>query len=376
MPKIERVEFWLLRAPIARPIANSFGILKERSAVFLRITSDDGCRGWGEVFCNFPQVGAEHRFRLLESIFAPMLAGQSDDPAVIRLLLEQKTRRMALQCGEPGPFAQIIAGVDQALWDIAGRRARMPLWKLLGGKSGRVAVYASGIGPDDVEASVIALHDAGHRAFKLKVGFDPVQDLRNLKTMRSVLGEDAVVMTDANQAWSPEVAIDRILALAPFRPHWIEEPIPADHSAAEWQAVAAKSRVPLAAGENLRGEDAFVSAIDRGYLAFVQPDVGKWGGVSGCRDVAAHGTLRNVVLCPHWFGGAVGLAASIHVAAACGSPSSFAEVDVTQNDLRDAFLSLSVIDGHVTLSNEIGIGIVPNTDLLSRFSIHTISFEF
>ena len=91
--------------------------------------------GLGEVFSNFPKVGAEHRARLVDSNFAPLLIGMAaDDPAPVRALLVERTRRMAIQCGEPGPFAQIAGAVDQALSDIAARREGVPLWKHLGGR--------------------------------------------------------------------------------------------------------------------------------------------------------------------------------------------------------------------------------------------------
>lgn len=73
----------------------------------------------------------------------------------------------------------------------------------------------------------------------------------------------------------------RILELREFRPHWVEEPIAADEPHEAWRTLAAKCGVPLAAGENLRGLRAFADAIDGGYLRFIQPDVGKWGGLSG-----------------------------------------------------------------------------------------------
>ncbi len=148
--QIEKVECWVLRAPIAEPVANAFGAMTNRPAVFLRVSASDGAWGWGEVFSNFPQVGAEHRARLVASIFAPLLAGvAADDPAPVRALLDRRTRQMAIQCGEPGPFAQITGAVDQALWDLAARRAGVPLWRHLGGGN-RVRVYASGIGPERV----------------------------------------------------------------------------------------------------------------------------------------------------------------------------------------------------------------------------------
>nr|MBP6853961.1 mandelate racemase/muconate lactonizing enzyme family protein [Rhodoferax sp.] len=245
---IENLECWVLRAPITVPVANAFGAMTNRPAVFLRITASDGVQGWGEVFSNFPQVGAEHRARLVRSIFAPLLqSGVSDDPEAVRALLGQRTRQMAIQCGEPGPFAQIIGAVDQALWDIAARRAGVPLWKLLGGHSGRVRVYASGIGPDDVVDVMQEKWQAGYRAFKLKVGFAEGRDAANLHAARSALGEAATLMVDANQAWLPEQAQTRIAALAPYRPFWIEEPIGADQPHAAWVALARSSPVPLAA---------------------------------------------------------------------------------------------------------------------------------
>ena len=91
-----------------------------------------------------------------------MLAGvAADDPGKVRTLLDQRTRQMAIQCGEPGPFAQITGAVDQALWDMAARRAKLPLWQLLGGSSARVRVYASGIGPDKVVAVALAKQARG-----------------------------------------------------------------------------------------------------------------------------------------------------------------------------------------------------------------------
>ncbi len=363
--RIEHLECWVLRAPIATPVANAFGAMTNRPAVFLRVTASDGVQGWGEVFSNFPQVGAEHRARLVASIFAPLLAGVSaDDPAPARMHLELRTRQMAIQCGEPGPFAQIAGAVDQALWDIAARRAGVPLWEHLGGGN-RVRVYASGIGPDAVVDVALGKRAEGYRAFKLKVGFGAQRDVANLAAMRAALGDDATIMCDANQAWTPEDAPARIAELAPYRPLWIEEPIAADEPHDAWRAVAHASTVPLAAGENLRGLAAFDDALDAGYLAFVQPDVGKWGGISGGLDVARQADALDIAYCPHWLAGGVGLAASMHALAASGSANGFAEVDANPNPLREAVFPFVVDDGWVTLSNAPGLGVVPDLAALA-----------
>jgi D-galactarolactone cycloisomerase len=369
-PTISRVECWVLRAPITEPMANAFGAMTDRPAVFLRVSASDGAWGWGEVFCNFPQVGAEHRARLVDSIFGPLLNGAgSSDPTVVRTLLDRKTRQMAIQCGEAGPFAQITGAIDQALWDLSARRAGVPLWRHLGGTHGKVNVYASGIGPEQVTTVAHRKRAEGFHAFKLKVGFDADRDRANLASLREALGDDATIMTDANQAWTPEDAVVRIAELAPFRPHWIEEPILADHPVEVWRTLASNSVVPLAAGENIRGIEAFAEAIDAGQLAFVQPDVGKWGGITGCREVALRAAERGVTFCPHWLGGGIGLAASMHLLAAVGTPKSYAEVDANPNPLREDVFSLHVQDGVVTLSNAAGLGVEPDLRALARFAV-------
>ena len=370
MPSIERVERFVFRAPVAAPVANAFGAMTNRPAVFVRVTASDGAWGWGEVFANFPQVGAEHRGRLVDSIFSPLLVGTAaTDPAATLDTLSARTRLMAIQCGEPGPFAQVAGAIDQALWDMAARRAGVPLWRHLGGTSGAVRVYASGIGPDAVVDIAGRKRDEGFRAFKLKVGFDPRRDVENLAALRDSLGDDATIMLDANQAWTPQAARARIEALAVHRPHWIEEPIAADESLSTWQQLASQSAVPIAAGENIRGLASFASVLDSGFLAFVQPDVGKWGGISGARDVARHAARRNVAFCPHWLAGGIGLAASMHLVAALGTVASYMEVDANPNPLREEVAPMVIGDGKVVLPEAPGIGIEPDLRRLARFSV-------
>jgi D-galactarolactone cycloisomerase len=366
-PRIEAVECWVLRAPVDVPVANAFGAMTNRPAVFLRVSASDGAWGWGEVFSNFPQVGAEHRARLVDSLFAPLLAGaDADDPAPVREMLERRTRTMAIQCGEPGPFAQIIGAVDQALFDMAARRARAPLWKHLGGQP-RVRVYASGIGPDRVAEIALAKRAEGYRAFKLKVGFGAKRDVANLTRLREALGDGATIMCDANQAWTAEEASARIADLAPFRPNWIEEPIAADQPHATWSARGRPTALPHAPGANQRGRAAFGEAIDAGYLTFVQPDVGKWGGIGGGLSVARHAASRGVLYCPHWLAGGVGLAASMHTLAASGATQGYAEVDANPNPLREEVFPLVVEDGWVTLSDKPGLGVEPDFARLERY---------
>jgi L-alanine-DL-glutamate epimerase-like enolase superfamily enzyme len=145
---IRGIQAFCYRYPLTTPVVTSFGEMRDRPTLFIRVEDDDGQAGWGEVWCNFPSVGGEHRTRLINEMLAPMLIGRAvTDPSDVFESLSGATSVLALQSGEAGPFAQTIAGIDIALWDLFARRAKTPLWRMLGGTSPRMRVYASGINP-------------------------------------------------------------------------------------------------------------------------------------------------------------------------------------------------------------------------------------
>jgi len=119
----------------------------------------------------------------------------------------------------------------------------------------------------------------------------------------------------------------------------------------------------------VRGVASFDAMIASGSLRFVQPDVGKWGGISGCREVGRRAAARGVTLCPHWLAGGVGLAASLHLLAAAGTAGSVQEVDANPNPLREEVLPLEVRDGAVTLDDAPGLGVEPDLKRLARFVV-------
>jgi D-galactarolactone cycloisomerase len=367
--RIADVRTLVFRAPVAEPVQTSFGVMHDRPALLVRVEDADGVFGWGEVWCNFPTVGAEHRARMLDSIVAPILRERDwpDAPAAFREL----TRRLhilALQSGEPGPIAQILAGADIALWDLAARRAGRPLWKMLGGTP-TVAVYASGINPSGPEKIASEKLQEGHRAFKLKVGFGRERDCANLGALRKLVGA-LPLMIDANQAWDLDTARTMSAALAEFAPLWLEEPIAADQPLGLWQQLARDSSIALAAGENLRGAEAFDAALASAAFGVIQPDIGKWGGFSGCLEVGKQARARGVMFCPHWLGGGIGLAASLHLKAAVGGPG-YVEVDANPNPLREPGLipAYEVDEGKIALSDNPGLGVVPNLAAIEPYRV-------
>ncbi len=357
-----RVDTHVLRHPIAQPVRTSFGTMHERPALLLRIEDASGAHGWGEIWCNFPACGAEHRARLVESVLAPLLVEHDfASPQEAFARLTEATAVLAIQSGEPGPVAQAIAGIDLALWDLVARRANQPLWRLLGGAGDEIGVYASGINPDAPDATVTRKLGEGYRSFKLKIGFGEERDLRNLRLVRNAAGPGNAVMADVNQAWDLATALQRVPRLAEFDLGWLEEPLRADRPWAEWQVLRTHAPAALAAGENVAGDEAFDALIAAGAVGVVQPDVAKWGGISGTLPVARRALDAGRRLCPHYLGGGIGLLHSAHLLAAVGG-GGWLEVDANDNPLRSLLCGPvnRVHNGCVRLGDAPGIGIEPD----------------
>lgn len=358
---IRSIEAFCYRYPLATPVVTSFGKMLNRPAVFVRVVDEDGVAGWGEAWSNFPAPGAEHRARLVNEVLAPGLVGRKfDSPAQAFEALTEGTEVLALQCGEPGPFAQAISGVDLALWDLAARRRRLPLWRLLGGQSGRIKVYASGINPAGAAQTAEAALARGHRALKLKVGFGAETDLANLAALRAIVGASMLAI-DANQGWSVDQALQMLPRLAAFDLAWLEEPIRADRPREEWRRLRAAAKMPIAAGENISSAEGFKEVLAEDVLGVVQPDIAKWGGLSACAGLARDILKSGKTFCPHYLGGGIGLLASAHLLAGIGG-DGWLEVDANDNPLRDLFCGpvASVTDGTIVLSEEPGLGFTPD----------------
>jgi L-alanine-DL-glutamate epimerase-like enolase superfamily enzyme len=368
--RLARIDVYAWRVPLDEPVRNSFGTMRSRAALAVRIEDADGAHGWGEVFSNWPPDGAEHRGQLIEQVLAPLALEQDHaSPSALFEFLTARTRVLVLQTDEPGPFAQAIAGIDIAAWDLVARRAGLPLARLLNpAAADRVPAYASGINPTRPGKVAAEQRALGFRAFKLKVGFGEARDVGNLGELRDVLGADATLMIDANQAWDIDTGLAMAARLAEFRPLWLEEPLRADTWPQTWRSFAERSPIPLAAGENMRGRAEFTAALATGAFRYLQPDLIKWGGITGCFDVGAGIVAAGLAYCPHYLGGGIGLTASAHLLAAVGG-SGMLEVDSNPNPLREALARpfARIADGHWHLSDAPGLGIEPDLQALERY---------
>ena len=362
------VEAFAYRVPILAPVKVSFGTFRDRPMVLVRVVASDGAEGWGEIWCNWPAVGAEHRARLAADLGERLVGRTLASPEQAFEQLSRELEVLALQTGEPGPIASAIAGIDIALWDLAARRQALPLYRALGAPPREsLPVYATGINPDQPERFAADRYAEGHRAFKLKTGFDHVQDVRNLRAMREALGPDAVLTCDANQALGVDAAIAFARDAAPIGIQWFEEPIRVDASIEQWRTLADASPIALAGGENLQGREFDAAIADR-VLGVIQPDITKWGGVSGNIRVARKAVEAGKRYCPHYFGGGVSLLASLHALAAAGG-SGLLEFDCHPNAGRELVVGglLPISDGSVPVPRGHGLGATPNVAALDRY---------
>lgn len=369
--RIDAVQPLVFRAPLAVPVQTSFGIMHSRPMLLVRLSDDAGNEGWGEIWCNFPVVGAEYRARLLDKVIAPLMRSvEFESPAAMHALLTDACHVLSLQCGEPGPFAQVLAGIDMAAWDLLARRADLPLYRYLGGTDPRLRVYASGLNPTAPQVLVERKSREGYRDFKLKVGFGIARDLENLRAIRAV-SESITLMVDANQAWSPEQALENLPRMQGFDLAWVEEPLRSDQPWPVWQQLRDRSGLPLAAGENIAGDAAFDAALRADTLAVVQPDIAKWGGISRGLPLARRIQQAGLRFCPHYLGGGVGLLASAHLLAAVGRQQDVLEVDANDNPMRETLQGPlgSVREGFARLGEEPGIGVVPDLAALRPFQV-------
>lgn len=344
MTIIRRLLTRRLVVPLPAAVTVGFGRLAERTALFVGLEDEDGAVGWGEVFANWPPGGAVHRETLMRAVFAPLVEGSRlEAPVTWGEALQRATHRLRLQCDEPGPFDQCLAGLDLAAWHLLARREGRTLADRLADPPAvsavraAVPVYLSGVLPALADAALARWWPTGTRAVKLMIGADWRAALPVLERWRAQHGDRLALMVDASQAFDRVEALQAVRALRGFGLQWLEEPLPADAADDDWRAVAdaAGDELPLAAGENLRGAAAFERAIDLGALRVLQPDVVKWGGFSGVLPIAREALRRGLRLCPHTLGGPVGWRASAHLLAAVGG-DGLLETDVGGHLLAEA----------------------------------------
>lgn len=368
--RIRSVEPVALEAPLPHRVASPMMTFGSVVSLLVVVRDLDGVDGWGEIWCNFPRFGIHHRARLLREVFAPLLTKRAfASPGEAWASLTQAGNILRLQSGEPGPVAAVIAGIDIALHDLVAKRAGLPLWKMLGGRSGRVRAYASLGRAVETRPMVERCLAQGFRAIKLHASGTIADHVAEVRPIRKLVGESCELMLDVNSSWDPDAAVATIGQLAEDRLSWLEEPIPVDAPAEAWRRLAAVAPMPLAGGENMLSTAELDAALAARVLGVFQPDIAKWGGFSGCLPFARRVVAAGRRFCPHMFSGAPGQLASAHLLAALDSPDGMLEYGFGFTPLRDALLPGGVTDGFFDLGEEPGLGLRLDRGSLDKYRL-------
>ena len=361
--KITAIETILLQIPYdigGGPLAIAGHPATKLNILLVGIQTDAGITGWGEAFGHAVAPATK---LVIDTMIAPLLIGR--DPTNITALIAEVNNNLHL-FGRNGPLVYGISGIDIALWDIAGKRAGLPLHAMIGGAvRTEVPVYASLLRygeASSLEKNVRQAADEGYRYIKLHE-VDP--DLIELS--RETVGTDIELMVDTNCPWTPGQASQMAERLRPLNLYWLEEPIwpPEDH--ASMARLRAKG-VPLSAGENAGGLHDFRKMFELQAVDIAQPSVTKIGGITEVLKINAVAESYGVRIVPHcaYFG--PGYLASLHIAASLAHEAPLERLFM---NLETAPFSPFTVpqNGKIHVPQEPGLGCDPDQALVARYRV-------
>jgi len=388
--KITDVECFVLLVPDYRADACS----SAQDNLVVKIHTDAGLTGIGETDTN-PWVAKAMieapGTHIMGLGLKEMLLGA--DPGDVEGLWERMYTGSAMT-GRRGLGICAIGALDMALWDLRGKAEGKPCWQLLGGAANRaITPYASLLPDGDslevytrilVERAVEAKR-LGFRAAKLEICIkgpyshnslqipDDREIAKIVAACRKAVGAEMTLMVDVAYCWSDwKEALRAIEMFADQDIYFIETPLPSDDIEGYAKLVAA-SPMRVAAGEWLNTRFEFRELMDREALDVVQPDVGRVGGLTEARRVALQARDRGIVVVPHCWKSAIGIAASAHLAAIAPTCTyiEFLPPSLADSRLRAELVSeeLPVVDGRIALPDKPGLGITVNETALKAFKV-------
>ncbi|QIB73909.1 galactonate dehydratase [Halogeometricum borinquense] len=343
--------------------------------LFLRIETDDGLVGWGE-----PIV--EGRAKTVKTAVTEVMDGYllGKDPQRIQDHW-QAMYRGGFYRGGP-VLMSAMAGIDQALWDIKGKRYDAPVYELLGGKARdkvRVYQWIGGDRPEDLIAEAEKLVNAGYTAIKMDAtertahidtpaAIDTI--IERISGVRKEIGDEVDLCVDFRGRVAKPMAKQLLSELESVRPMFVEEPLLPEHSD-QLANVAAHSTVPIATGERMYSRWDFKPLFEDGAVDVIQPNVSHAGGISEVRRIASMAEAYNVAVAPNCPLGPIALAASLQVSTA--TPNLLVQdqgfdIESGRRNNGSNYLAGSGFefeDGYLLPTDQPGLGITPDRDTIA-----------
>jgi D-galactarolactone cycloisomerase len=341
----------------------------ETIQTLLEVVTDEGLVGIGSSYASHSLV--EAALRLLR----PYCLGES---AIEPERLSERLHQTTFWQGRGGAVTHAISGIDIALWDLLGKASNQPVARLLGGyHRDRIKPYGSVLfdEPGRLREKLLAIRERGFRAIKLGWGpfgrIDRRTDERLVQAAREAVGPDVELMIDAGgseQFWPHgyKWALETARMLATYDVAWFEEALPPDDLDG-YARLREQAPLPISGGEVLTRRQSFVPWIERGAFDIVQPDCSKVGGLSEARRIGWLAYDHNVLLVPHGWNNAVGLAADLALVAAL--PIARWVEYLTPTPLIDGIVATPFAldaEGYLPIPTGPGLGIELDPDGLAR----------
>lgn len=371
--KISKLQVYVLRAPdTARPYWVSHFIVPKANEILVCLQTDEGVEGIGLATSYTPIEAAIHAFRsgLGELIIgADALAPEQ----LYQKLFALTSQRLAHEKGwSREALVRISAAVDIAAWDIMGKVAGLPLYRLFGGYRSEVpcyvtcAYYRDGKDLAELRDEMQMLKAQGHTAFKAKAGGVPLrEDMERLAVVREVIGNDKDLMVDVNRGWDLPTAIEGARLLEPLRPRWLEEPVRWADDRRELKVLAQRTRIPLSAGESELTSYGCRALLEEQAIEILQFDCTMMGGFTEGRKLAALCELNHVQVAPHHD-------CFIHAHIVASSPAGCIVESFTDPERDPLQAELfedppRIANGRLTLKEAPGLGLTLSQAALAKF---------
>ena len=387
--KITRVETICLHYEMPYALTYARGEYQEREALLIKVHTDEpGLFGWGEVaMWGGPWATS---VAVIEKEIAPLIIGL--DPRRPEYIWE-RVYQQTYYHGRKGILIACLSGIDIALWDILGRSAGQPVWRLLGGYARPLRTYASsgyyrrGYSLDDLANDVDQARRDGFLGYKMKVGniagaihadtlhetplrvsFD--EDIARVRVVRKALGADLDLMCDATTSLDHKTAMAYADVFEELQVRWFEEPTQPENINGCTE-LARRTRIPIAGFETETSKFNFAALMDAGAIQIVQPDVIQVGGITEARKIAAYAQMRHLLFSGKNYSTAVSLAACLNLLYALPNADYF-ECDMDPSPWRAEILNTPLYTfemGYVAPFDRPGLGLDINDEQLEKWRV-------